>query len=199
MAMCSVSTMLRQNGLEKGVNLERIPFDSWRTHQGHVYRYELASKYIFQNETVLDVACGIGYGAKLIDEHINVQYIGVDKVKPDPEFIGLGKWKSGVDLNKWFPDFTFDVAICIETLEHLANPKHLVAHLKQAKRLIFVSVPTRPTMHMNPFHLHDFTVDEVIQLFDGHELMHIEDQPEELSHIFVFAGKGTSGLVSQRL
>jgi SAM-dependent methyltransferase len=178
--------------------LERIPSESWRTHQGHVYRYELASSFLFPNETVLDVACGIGYGAKPINENVVVRYIGVDKVLPDPEFIGLGKWYAGVDLNEWSPDFTFDVAICIETLEHLANPKNLVAHLTKAKRLIFVSVPTRPTMHMNPFHLHDFTVDEIVQLFDGHELIHIEDQPEELSHIFVFARKGATGLSSQQ-
>ncbi len=183
--------------MHKEVILERIESDSWRTHLGHIYRYDLVSKLLLPNETVLDVACGIGYGAKIIDEHLVVQYIGVDKVEPDPEFIGLGKWYSGVDLDEWSPDFTFDVAICIETLEHLANPKNLVAHLSQAKRLIFVSVPTRPTMHMNPFHLQDFTVDDIINLFDDHELIHIEDQPEELSHIFVFAGKGASALESQ--
>jgi SAM-dependent methyltransferase len=149
---------------------------------------------LLESEVVLDVACGIGYGAKLINENVVVQYIGVDKVEPDPKFIDFGKFYSGVDLNTWSPDFAFDVAICVETLEHLANPKNLVANLSKAKRLIFVSVPTRPTMHMNPFHLHDFTVNDIIKIFAGHELMHIEDQPEELSHIFVFAGKSASGL-----
>jgi 2-polyprenyl-3-methyl-5-hydroxy-6-metoxy-1,4-benzoquinol methylase len=178
-----------RNALSKEIVLERIPADSWRNHLGHVYRYELAAKLLRPHELVLDVACGIGYGAKVINEHLpSVQYIGVDKVEPEPDFVGLGKWHSGVDLNEWSPDFDFDVAICIETLEHLADPQNLVSQLKKAKRLIIISVPTRPTIHMNPFHLHDFTVDDIIQYFDGHELIHIEDQPEELSHIFVFAG-----------
>jgi hypothetical protein len=34
--------------------------------------------------------------------------------------------------------------------------------------------------------LHDFTVDDILAMFDKVELVHLEDQPEELSHIFVF-------------
>jgi hypothetical protein len=39
---------------------------------------------------------------------------------------------------------------------------------------------------MNEYHLHDFTVDDVVAMFDKVELFYLEDQPEELSHIFVF-------------
>jgi hypothetical protein len=53
-------------------------------------------------------------------------------------------------------------------------------------------VPTRPTKHFNPYHLHDFTVDDILTMFDNVELLHLEDQPEELSHIFVFGGLNDS-------
>jgi hypothetical protein len=65
-----------------------------------------------------------------------------------------------------------------------------VSVLKQTKRIILVSVPTRPTKHFNPYHLHDFTVDDILTMFDNVELLHLEDQPEELSHIFVFSTEG---------
>jgi SAM-dependent methyltransferase len=170
--------------------VERISVESWRNEAGHVYRYKLAASWLEPNERVLDVACGIGYGAELIKETLAVDYLGADKIEPAQDFANLGKFYSGVNLDEWQPDFEWDVSICYETLEHVANPKHLAAQVAKAKRLIIVSVPTRPTIHFNPFHLHDFTVDDVLALFDGHELLHIEDQPEEMSHIFVFRGLG---------
>jgi hypothetical protein len=38
---------------------------------------------------------------------------------------------------------------------------------------------------MNEFHLHDFTVDEIVAMFDDATNIAITPQPDELSHIFV--------------
>ena len=167
---------------------ERITAEQVPDQPGHVYRYELAAGFVKPGERVLDVASGIGYGAKLMTDLVGVDYVGVDKIMPEPEFAGLGKFYAGVNLDEWVPDFAWDVSVCFETLEHLANPQHLADQVAKAKRLVIVSVPTRPTKHFNPFHLHDFTVEDVLTMFSGSELLHLEDQPEELSHIFVFRG-----------
>jgi 2-polyprenyl-3-methyl-5-hydroxy-6-metoxy-1,4-benzoquinol methylase len=167
---------------------ERITSEQIPDQRGHVYRYELAASFIKPGERVLDVASGIGYGAKLMTGLVALDYVGVDKITPEPEFAGLGKFHAGVNLDEWVPDFAWDVSVCFETLEHLANPQHLADQVAKAKRLVIVSVPTRPTKHSNPFHLHDFTVEDVLTMFAGSELLHLEDQPEELSHIFVFRG-----------
>jgi 2-polyprenyl-3-methyl-5-hydroxy-6-metoxy-1,4-benzoquinol methylase len=166
--------------------IERIAEDDWRNQTGHVYRYQLASGFVVNGERVLDVACGIGYGAELMSETVFLDYIGVDKIEPAESFRLFGKFISGVDLDEWAPDFDWDVSVSFETLEHVRDPQRLAENLMLAKRLIICSTPTRPTKHMNDYHLHDFTVDDVIALFDGWELRHIEDQPEELSHVFVF-------------
>jgi len=170
------------------MSVERIGVDSWKNEAGHIYRYNLASNWIKDGERVFDVACGIGYGAEIIKKTVSINYIGADKTEPVQDFANLGKFYSGIDLDYWEPDFEWDVSVCFETLEHVANPKHLALQVAKAKRLIIVSVPTRPTVHLNPFHLHDFTVNDVLTLFKDHELLHVEDQPEELSHIFVFKG-----------
>lgn len=169
--------------------VERIPVETWRSWPGHLYRYELAAEFIEPSEMVLDVACGIGYGASIMLAQKSFDYVGVDKVEPAEEFSHLGVFYSGIDLDSWRPSFEWDVTVCFETLEHVQNPKHLAEQVSKAGRLVIVSVPTRPTKHFNPYHLHDFTVDDVLELFAGHELLHIEDQPEELSHIFVFGPK----------
>jgi 2-polyprenyl-3-methyl-5-hydroxy-6-metoxy-1,4-benzoquinol methylase len=169
---------------------ERITAEQVPDQPGHVYRYELAAGLMKPGERVLDVASGIGYGAKLMTDLVAVDYVGVDKIMPAPEFAGLGKFHAGVNLDEWVPDFGWDVSVCFETLEHLTNPQHLADQVAKAKRLVIVSVPTRPTKHFNYFHLHDFTVEDVLAMFSGSELLHLEDQPEELSHIFVFRGTG---------
>lgn len=172
------------------VMVERITAGMVPGSHGHRYRYGLAARWLEPGERVLDVACGIGYGAQIISDIVPVQYVGVDKVMPDREYVTLGKFRSGVNLDTWVPDFGWDVSVCFETLEHVGNPQHLATQVAKGKRLVIVSVPTRPTKHFNPYHLHDFTVDDVLALFAGHELLHVEDQPEELSHIFVFRGSG---------
>ena len=169
---------------------ERITTEQVADQPGHVYRYELAASWLKPGERVLDVACGVGYGAKVLTDLVPVKYVGVDKIVPAPEFARLGKFHAGVNLDGWVPGFAWDVSVCFETLEHLENPQHLADQVAKAKRLMIVSVPTRPTKHLNPFHLHDFTVEDVLTMFAGCEVLHLEDQPEELSHIFVFRGTG---------
>lgn len=164
---------------------ERITADQVDAQAGHVYRYLLALDWIERNQKVIDVACGVGYGARILADK-NVDYFGVDKIQADESYIRYGNWLFGVDLNTHRLNWKGDVAICFETLEHLENPQHLADELMASAPLIIVSVPTRPTKHLNEYHLHDFTVDDIIAMFNNVELVYIEDQPEELSHIFVF-------------
>lgn len=170
------------------MSIERLGEEDWEFNKGHIYRYNLVKKYLTNSCKILDVACGIGYGAKILCEEssVNIEYVGVDKTKPSNNFLKYGKFIYEIDLNNWTSDFSWDIGVCFETLEHLENPKNLVEELKKSKKLIFVSVPTRPSKHFNSFHLHDFTVNDILKFFYGLKLIYIEDQKEELSHIFVF-------------
>lgn len=164
---------------------ERLNVEDLPKAGGHFYRYQLALDFLRDGDMVADIACGIGYGSAILTKP-GVEYIGVDKVEPAEQFKNNGMFITGVDLNQWFPDFEWDVSVSFETLEHVEDPARFAQVLKQAQRMIILSTPTRPTKHVNPYHLHDFTVDDVLALFDDWELVHIEDQPEELSHIFIW-------------
>jgi 2-polyprenyl-3-methyl-5-hydroxy-6-metoxy-1,4-benzoquinol methylase len=114
-----------------------------------------------------------------------VTYHGADFLGvPSTAFYADGTFHA-VDLDTWEPDFNFDVALCFETLEHLRDPARWAAICRRASRLVIVSVPTVPTKHTNSFHLHDFTVEQVLNLLGPAADIDVIAQPHEFSHIFV--------------
>jgi len=135
----------------------------------HEYRYKLAGKYTEDTDTVLDMACGTGYGAKFLKGN----YKGVDKADLSGNIVA--------DLNTWKPDFDFDVGVSFETIEHIQNYQNVLDNLKKAKKYIIYSTPIVPTVGANPFHLHDFTYAELRKMFEGWgEIVYEEKQNHPL-------------------
>lgn len=130
----------------------------------HRYRYEVAAKFTRASDTVVDAACGIGYGRDLL----RGTWIGIDK---EP---GVGI--RSADLRTWQPDFDYDVFVGLETIEHLDPLDAYVAAAKRAKIAIVISTPIIPTVHMNPFHVRDFTRESLEALFADWRLAHYETQ-----------------------
>lgn len=144
---------------------------------GHEFRYRLAAG--FCEGTVLDAACGTGYGKRFLTYD---RYLGVDRAAP---------FRAGferADLHSWQPDFGFDTALSFETLEHLEDYSHFVSILKLARRFILASVPVVPTMDENPWHLHNFVPGDLERIFndDVWEPYQVVLQPSEVSEIAVF-------------
>lgn len=146
-------------------------------------RYEYARLHIGEAEVVNDIACGVGYGSAILD--IGDRYTGYDRPGvPSPSFPGRFV---GCDFNDplWLPDEA-DVSVCFETLEHVEQPERLAEVLSRtSRRAIVVSVPTVPTKHANPHHLHDFAVDDIPPLFEGFTVSEVWEQPDELSHVWL--------------
>lgn len=168
---------------------ERISEEEWHSAFGHIERYRWAAAQIRAGETVLDVACGIGYGAELLAP-TGCTYIGVDKPGvPSPTFASRGTFIE-VDIEDWSgPPEPFDVAVCFETLEHVPTPAHLVRIISAARRLVLVSVPTVPTVGINEFHLRDYGVDDVPELFPDHDVREVVAQPSERSHLYALVAQ----------
>lgn len=153
---------------------------------GHEFRYRLGSGYVDGADVVLDAACGVGYGARLVPRAR--RYVGVDIVDVvEPEHRPYGEWIVA-DLCAWVPDFDVDVALCFETLEHVADVDAVIDLCCRARRYIVCSVPIVPTAGYNPYHLHDFDVDELPNRFAVREWSLVQHvlQPSEASAIYVF-------------
>jgi ubiquinone/menaquinone biosynthesis C-methylase UbiE len=136
------------------------------TYRLHLERYEFAAGKLEAAHSVLDIACGVGYGSRLLKDRLPAATItGVDVCV---EAIDYARTRYGTESLSFvradamsFQAGPFDAVISLETIEHLPHPDAFIATI--ATRLlrpggIFIgSVPVTPSMDANPHHLHDFT------------------------------------------
>jgi SAM-dependent methyltransferase len=147
----------------------------------HLERYRWVAGYTAPGETVLDVACGTAYARELFVPWAS--WIGVDKVEP------VAEGQIQADLRVWqgWRDLSYDVVASFETIEHLEDSSNLVAMCKRARRWIAVSTPYIPSVHFNPYHVHDYSPADVVALFsdDVWRLQFYREQAESYG-IFSF-------------
>ncbi len=131
---------------------------------------------------VLDVGCKKGHFREVLREkYRHVRYVGLDIsemvlstiVDPGDEF-------KQCDVMEGIPyeDGSFDVAFCLELVEHVENPTFLVSELKRVVKpdgTIVVSTP-------NPFYYEEV-------------LASILDRPDSVGHIACFTPRAMASLL----
>ncbi len=143
------------------------------------YWGEHAARYVFAlplvaGRTVLDIACGTGYGIGLLRS--NARFVtGVD-IDPDAaqeakaECGNNGSVLLGNGLGLPFNDDSFDAITSFETLEHLHERNKFLAELRRVLRpagFLILSTPnanySQPVngKPANEFHIHEYTPDEL--------------------------------------
>lgn len=139
----------------------------------HTARYMFALPFV-ENRSVLDIACGTGYGIGLLKEKAK-HVTGVD-VSFDAAREALAECDErasvllGDGLKLPFADGRFDIVTSFETLEHLHERSAFLAELKRVLRhdgLLVLSTPnanyTRPVngKPTNPFHIFEYRPEEL--------------------------------------
>jgi SAM-dependent methyltransferase len=159
----------------------------WLHHQ-HQARYQWACGWA-KGATVLDAACGIGYGSRQLLEGGAVRVIGMD-ISLDALREALGAsdgmrtFACGSATSLPFRDAAFDLFVSLETIEHIADDS---AYLAEAARVLkrngtFVcSTPNRELLNpgrslrdrpFNPFHVREYTAGELAAIL-GRYFNHI--------------------------
>lgn len=154
-------------------SLERLVPDEARADEAtgsgsvrlHLDRYQFAGQNLVQG-TVLDIACGAGYGTALLAESPLITHAwGVD-ISDAAVLYASKRYANGrvsyicSNALEFSPAEPFDNVVSLETIEHVSEPAALFAHLVSwvapGGRLI-ASVPTTPSVDANPHHKFNFT------------------------------------------
>ena len=150
----------------------------------HWHRYAWALPWV-QGQDVLDVACGEGYGSHLLSQEAK-SVVGVDL---DQKTIEHAKakysrdnltFRAGDALNLPLEGDGFDVVVCFETIEHVADHAGLMMELKRVLKpdgLLLLSSPDKAsysdqTGYDNPFHVKELYREELDELLATHFKAH---------------------------
>jgi SAM-dependent methyltransferase len=150
-----------------------------RIELDHLARYEFATGYIV-GKTVLDIACGVGYGAPILIEAGAKAYTGVDisveSIDYARELYLSGRCHLDVgDICTYEAKELFDVVICFETIEHVGRYHAAIENLYgflSNDGTALVSSPNRKVTSpqaasiddrpANRFHTQEFTPEELL-------------------------------------
>lgn len=130
----------------------------------HLARYEFAAKHLRPGR-VLDLACGVGYGTKLLADRSGSPVLGADLSREAIAYARSRYGGPGIEFRvadaMTFEDAAgFDSIVSLETVEHLPDPHGFLAHAASLLRpggTLVASVPTTPSTDVNPHHRHDFS------------------------------------------
>lgn len=161
--------------------IERLQFDEDSTYEAieaaiHLSRYSVASNFC-PGRRVLDIACGQGYGSFLMRQQWGADQ--VEGIDIDPDTIETAARIFAADgiryqchpcerIDELFDEESFDLIVCLETIEHVNDPNILLHMLKRhlaPEGIIILSCPNDywyyPTeQEGNPFHMHKFRFTE---------------------------------------
>ena len=138
----------------------------------HMVRYALAADWVRPGDTVLDCACGLGYGSAILAARSpGARFIGVNV---DDEAVAYAQSQfgerygveyvaaSGTDL-RFLEDASVDAIVSFETIEHVEDYLALISEFRRVLKpdgRIIASVPNlwvdETGRDPNPYHYHAF-------------------------------------------
>jgi len=133
----------------------------------HLARYELAARLV-AGLRVLDLGCGCGYGADHLAVCGAAEVLGLDNSPAAVAYArehyrrpGL-RFELGDARRTGLPDASFDLVVCFELIEHLAEQDELLAEIKRLLKpegRLIISTPEaeRPAPVPNPWHVRELT------------------------------------------
>ena len=152
--------------------------------QAHLRRYHHACESITTRDTVVDAACGSGYGSALLAKRaawvIGIDDYGDALVDAQTHYQDQRSlWFVQADLDQCILP-ACDVLVSLETVEHLRQPERFIQQVRAcARREIILSTPIIPTVGKNPFHRSDFTLDQVRSWFTTDEWIVVQEWLQE--------------------
>ena len=141
----------------------------------HLERYRFAATHLMPG-SVLDIACGVGYGAHELMRAKEQDIVSLTGVDLSSSAIAYAEQRYGhpkvsfvrEDAQSYKSTEGFDTIVCLETIEHLPDPVsfiHNLCNMLNRNGKLIASVPITYSSDVNPYHLTDFTVPSFYRLF----------------------------------
>lgn len=141
----------------------------------HVHRYDVVIKEMQGDETILDIACGTGFGSDMLAKYTKNQVIGGDIDKESIQDCRARWNKSNLKFeavdgtNLYYDDHHFDLVVSFETIEHTTEYRKMLsefARVLKPKGTAFISTPNFPInsptgVVTNPYHTQEFIFEEL--------------------------------------
>jgi len=158
-----------------------------RRSDAHCVRYQRAAEFIRPGDRVLDVACGLGYGSRMMFDAsaaravhgIDLSGFGIDYARAHyglDERVGFTV--GDAEKLEGVPDASVDFIAAFETIEHVPHPEE---YLQQLKRVltpggrVMICAPNDWTDETgrdpNPHHLHVYTWERLKSEVERHFLI----------------------------
>jgi cyclopropane fatty-acyl-phospholipid synthase-like methyltransferase len=153
-------------------------------------RYEFAVQYLqaLQPQLVLDAACGVGYGTKLLAESLGTKVLGIDRSEESLAIAGAQFSYPNVtflrddchSLAQAQAFGPFDAVVSFETLEHLPKPHDFLKAVHSVLRtdgIFVVSTPNGLVTQGNgswEYHEKEYTSKELLDLLKTNGFRDIE-------------------------
>ncbi|BAQ49160.1 MULTISPECIES: class I SAM-dependent methyltransferase [Methylobacterium] len=148
----------------------------------HVHRYLLARKFC-ENKSVLDIACGEGYGSWILSKVAN-SVLGVDvdaaTIKHADTFYKQNNLHFMIGDARKIPcqDHSIDVVVSFETIEHICEHNIFISELKRVLKSNGTLIISSPDCNVyssddktnNPYHLKELSKDEFLEFLSNNFL-----------------------------
>lgn len=174
----------------------------------HIARYELARAYV-KGKTVLEAACGSGYGAYLLAAAgakkvfaLDIDEVAVELAAKRYHHENINFLTDNVESLSRLAEASIDVVVSFETIEHLGDYQAYARNLRRVLRpdgLAVISTPNREVFgQKNPFHLKEFNRQEFIELWQQYfKKVVILEQYNALASVIKTEAATTEAIVSQ--
>jgi 2-polyprenyl-3-methyl-5-hydroxy-6-metoxy-1,4-benzoquinol methylase len=152
--------------------------------EDHLTRYQYACGFVAQRQ-VVDVACGAGYGSRMMAEAGAERVIGIDVcfrtvLEAQARYRHPAvQFAAGDACAIALAERSADVIVSFETFEHVPHPKRFLVEARRLLRpggILLLSTPNREVTRLcglrqrwrrtpsNPFHVQEFTRSELLAL-----------------------------------